>query len=266
MRADGGFQTALGSGGRGPGGTGGQFQSADPVTGVGEFDEVLVTGGFVGEQERLKQRRVEMFQTESGGNVLVEGEEKGEPFDGAAVAGGAAAEVVEPDQSVGEGGVRIGDGRREEGGPAAGSEFDQGAGIGGRQGVFEVRTGGEFGDAPAGELTPERAVELFAIAIAEGTQLTVLEIGARRIDEFELAFAAEESAGGQAPAAGGGGFDAGHRECGGAFGVPGEELEAAVAFVELPVSGPEEERFGAGLEEEGLRGEEVAKLFDGEHQ
>lgn len=132
VAADGDFEAAFGGVDGGPVVplAPGAFEGADPVAGVAKLDGILAAVSFVGEQSGFEQSGIEMFQTQSGGNVLIQGQEDSEAFDGAGFAM-AAAEVVVPDQGKGEGGIGGGHGRGEEGGPAAGSFFDDGAGVGG---------------------------------------------------------------------------------------------------------------------------------------
>lgn len=132
--------------------------------------------------------------------------------------------------------------------------------------MFEVGSGGEFGDAPAGELAEEGAAELFAVAVADGAEFAVLEVGAFGIDEFEAAFAAEETAGGEFPASAGALLDLGDGEGGGAFGVPGVEFEESAALVDLDLAALEAHGFGAGFEQQGFGGEEGGELGEGKHQ
>ena len=117
-----------GRGWEGRAGVPGTFEGADPVAGVGEFDGMLKPFGVVGEEGGFQQIGVQMFQTKGGGNVLIEGEENGEAFDrfGFAV---TAAQIVVPNEGEGEGGIDGGDGRGEEGAPAAGAAFDDRAGV-----------------------------------------------------------------------------------------------------------------------------------------
>ena len=130
----------------------------------------------------------------------------------------------------------------------------------------EVSAGSEFGDAPGGELAFEGAAKLFAIALANGFETTVVESGAAGIDQFDAAFPAKEAAGDEFPSALGGRIDARDGEGGGTFSIPGVEFDQATAFVELDLAATESHGFEAGFEQERFRVEQGAEVVNGKHQ
>lgn len=268
---DGDFETALRSRGKrrttvfGLSVTG-LFQQLKPVAGVAHLNGILEARRIVDVEGAAEVARVEVFEAQGGGDVLVEGKEQRETFDGLMLRSPAAHMVV-PDQSERESVVDIRHRRTEQGGPACGSALDDGAWVGGRQRIGQVRARRDLADGPARKLALNRTRELFAVTVTDGADAVVIERGAVGIDQFGAVLASEESAGDEFPVSGGDPRDLAHEQAGGSFGIPGVQPQRSrLLLLHFDLIAPETHRLGARFEQQRFDPKEFFELGQSEHQ
>lgn len=175
------------------------------LPGLETRQEIAVVLGIDGRLEAALVVAIEagldsqVAEAEEGVGLVAAGEEEDEAADGRG--GLAAAKVIEPDETVGEGGIGVLV-RRGDDGPAGVSVDDAGARATRRERVFEVRPGSELGHAPTGELAGEPAAEVFPQNFAGGALEGGGGLGPGEIEHRDEAGAAAELLDGQSEAAG----------------------------------------------------------------
>ena len=145
----------------------------------------------IGEEFEARGLRIQAEDAERRGALLSRGQVDREPFHRHAAFAGA--KIAKPDEPEGEhgGGVRVG--RTGDRGPAMLAVPQIGAGERGRQRVFQVGFGADFGHRPLGKLAPQEQAKALPENQAARALAQLRAGAAAQVDEEHLSFAAGEA-------------------------------------------------------------------------
>lgn len=140
----------------------------------------------VSENPVASSRCVQEGKAQASGALLSGGQEQRQAFH--CEAPFAEAQVVEPDQAEGEAPGRVRRIRvRPDRGPARLPLSQERARVGGRQAVFQIGLGAEFGDAPPGELSRQKLPEPLAKHHPRPAPLPTAGSGTRQVNQHQCA-------------------------------------------------------------------------------